>query len=151
MAVTQINQTSEQFHESCVATLHNPVWGLDVCGETSPAFITWLGGGQFIRREPARIAGRDSKHTICQRHGGGLQSGCLDRLGRGWVVRDGGQRSCNFAKTGHSEIRFFFQVLVCQHTITRDTTGQSTLQYHELTKTVAKSLHTCDRGLGSYV
>ena len=45
-----------------------------MCGETSPAFITWLGevnlseGGVL-----AEIPSRDWKPTICQRQGGGLR------------------------------------------------------------------------------
>ena len=150
MAVTQINQTSEQFHESCVATLHNPVWGLDVCGETSPAFITWLGGGQFIRREPARIAGRDSKHTICQRHGGGLQSGCLDRLGRGWEGTEG-RGAAILQKLDILKYDFSFKFLFVNIQLQETQHGNQPYNTLNLLKTVAKSLHTCDRGLGSCV
>ena len=58
-----------------------------MCGETSPAFITWLGEVNLSEERGgegavAGIASRDWKPTICQRHGGGVARGCLDGLGR---------------------------------------------------------------------
>lgn len=51
-----------------------------MCGETSPAFITWL--GEVNLSEGGGIPSRDWKPTICQRQVG-VARGCLDGLGKG--------------------------------------------------------------------
>ena len=61
-----------------------------MCGETSPAFMTWLGevnlsgrGGE--RGGAGRDPSRDWEPTICQRHGGGrgVAKGCLGGVENG--------------------------------------------------------------------
>ena len=75
MAVTNINQTSEQFVESFVLSakfqiiLHKSVGGQKLCGETQVCIHNMVGGGQFIRGGGEG----DWKTTICQRLGEGLQ------------------------------------------------------------------------------
>ena len=55
MAVTNINQTSEQFVESLAfparfqIILHKSVGGQKLCGETQVCIHNMVGGGQFIR------------------------------------------------------------------------------------------------------
>ena len=55
MAVTNINQTSEQFVASFVISagfqiiLHKSVGGHKLCGETQVCIHNMVGGGQFIR------------------------------------------------------------------------------------------------------
>ena len=75
MAVTNINQTSEQFVASFVISagfqiiLHKSVGGQKLCGETQVCIHNMVGGGQFIRGGGEG----DWKTTICQRLGEGLQ------------------------------------------------------------------------------
>ena len=72
-----------------MATLHNPVWGLDVCGETSPAFITWLGevnlsGGS----RPGSRVGTQSIQSVK-----GMEGGCKAGVWIGWGEGGKGPRA----------------------------------------------------------
>ena len=85
MAVTQINQRSEQSFVVLASLGHNAVGELNVCGETSPAFITWLGEVNLSRGGGSQAGTGSLQYVKSMR--GGLQKGVWMDWGEVWKGR----------------------------------------------------------------